>query len=77
MAEDLIEKDLTCEIWREYVYGGQTYRIDAPLKLITRPGGTTHRVLTGDGVVHCVPAPGHNGCALRWKAKDETKPVSF
>ena len=67
------EKDLTVEQWREYDFGGRVYRIDKPQKLFTREGGTTHRVLTSDGVVHCVPAHGIAGCVLRW----QSKPVRF
>lgn len=70
-------KDLTDEIWREYEFGNRVYRIDAPQKLFTREGGTTHRVLTKNGVVHCVPAPGFNGCVLRWMPADASKPVVF
>lgn len=32
-------------------------------------GRTTHRVTGSDGVVHCLPAPGNNGCVLRWKGR--------
>ena len=69
--------DLTVEVWREYDFGDRVYRIDDPVELITRENGTTHRVVTGDGIVHCVPAPGINGCVLRWKSRDEDKPVAF
>lgn len=69
--------DLTGEVYREYEFGGQTYRIDEPKKLYCRPNGTTHRVLDHAGIVHCVPAPGIYGCILRWKPKDENFPVQF
>lgn len=78
---ELSPKDLTVELWREYDFGGRTYRIDNPWQLFSRPGGTTHRVTTVDAngvtIVHCVPAPGHLGCVLRWQSRDVTKPVSF
>lgn len=64
---DLKETDISNELWREYDFGGRVYRIDAPQKLFLRSGGTTHRVVTTDGVAHCVPAPGVQGCVLRWK----------
>ena len=67
-------KDLSKEEWREYEHGGTVYRIAAPQKLWI--GTTTHRVLDGDGTVHCHPVPG-NGCALRWKPKDAGEPVQF
>lgn len=71
---DLIEQDLP-EEWREYDFGGRVYRIENPVKLVTRKAGTTHRVVDANGVTHCVPAPGVNGCVLRWKGT--TAPVSF
>lgn len=69
------QKDLSKETWREYDFGGRTYRIEAPQVLWI--GTTTHRVLDGEGVVHCVPSPGEKGCALRWKPKDAGEPVQF
>lgn len=67
-------QDISTEEWREYDFGGRVYRIDAPRSLYTRDGGATHRVVDERGVTHCVPAPGHHGCVLRWQA---TPPVSF
>lgn len=55
------------EEWREYDFGGRVYRIERPKAVDFRPGGETHRVTGADGIVHCVPAPGHMGCVLRWK----------
>ncbi len=77
MADELKASDLTVEEWREYDFGGRVYRIENPVSLVTRPGGTTHRVVDSVGVVHCLPSPGVNGCVLRWKSKDEKKPVEF
>lgn len=74
---ELTKKDLTTEAWREYDFGGRVYRIEKPVELHYREGGSTHRVVTGDGVVHCVPAPGVGGCVLRWQSIDTTAPVSF
>lgn len=68
-------KDLSKEAWREYDFGGRVYRIEAPHQLFI--GTTTHRVLDSKGVVHCVPAPGEKGCALRWQPKDASEPVQF
>jgi hypothetical protein len=65
-------KDLTTEMWREYDFSGRVYRIESPQALFI--GTTTHRVVDASGVTHCVPAPGHCGCVLRWKAEP---PVSF
>lgn len=55
------------EDWREYDFGGRVYRIDHPTRVQFRDGGETHRVTDINGIVHCVPAPGHYGCVLRWK----------
>lgn len=69
---DLIEQDLSMELWREYDFGGRVYRIEKPAKLFYRLGGSTHRVVAADGVVHCMPAPGQQGCVLRWKQAEGT-----
>jgi hypothetical protein len=73
------EKDITCEEWREYDIPGRPapYRIAEPQKLITRVGGTTHRIVDVLGVVHCLPSPGQGGCVLRWKSRDAAKPVNY
>jgi hypothetical protein len=77
MADELKTSDLTVEEWREYDFGGRVYRIDNPVSLVTRTGGSTHRVVDSLGVVHCLPAPGVGGCVLRWKSRDAKKPVEF
>lgn len=71
------QDDISGEIWREYDFGGRVYRIESPRRLYRRDGGTTHRVLDAEGIVHCVPAPGHGGCVLRWRPSDPTNPVQF
>lgn len=71
------ENSLLTEAYREYDFQGRIYRIDNPVSLFVREGGTTHRVLDSEGVVHCVPIPGSHGCVLRWKNKDATKPCEF
>ena len=68
-------KKLEGVVWREYDYGGRVVRIDNPVELWI--GETTHRVLDAQGVVWCVPAPGHCGCVLRWKKADGEPPVRF
>jgi len=70
-------KSLLDEEYREYEFGGRIYRIESPKDLYMREGGTTHRVVDQNDVVHCVPAPGVNGCVLRWKTKNPKEPVIF
>jgi hypothetical protein len=71
---DMIKGDTSTEAWREYDFGGRTYRINLPAGVYYRVGGATHRVVTleadGKEVTHCVPAPGVNGCVLRWQGHD-------
>lgn len=67
--------DLSKELWREYQFGAVVYQIDAPLKAWL--GTTTHRILDSEGIVHCVPRPGLDGCVLRWKPRDANNPVQF
>ena len=55
------------EEWREYDFNNRVYRIENPQSIHYRQGGSTHRVIDAEGIVHCVPAPGVNGCVLRWK----------
>jgi len=78
---DLLKKDITAEQWREYEFGktGEriVYRIKNPVTLFYREGGTTHRVLDSNGVVHCLPVPGEKGCVLSWKNKPEFEPCRF
>lgn len=72
MAGSLTALDVSTEQWREYDFAGRVYRIVAPSQLYV--GTTTHRVVDVQGVTHCVPAPGHHGCVLRWLANP---PVTF
>lgn len=77
---NLKEYDISTEAWREYDWparGGSPYRINNPKELFIRPGGTTHRVVDGDGIVHCVPSVGVQGCVLRWQNHDSRRPVNF
>ena len=65
---DLTKIDLKgVEEWREYDFGSRVYRIESPVSVQFRTGGSTHRITGSDGIVHCVPAPGVGGCVLRWK----------
>ena len=69
--------DISCEEWREVKMAEDVYRIDNPVTLIIRRGGTTHRVVDDTGVVHCYVAPESGKSVLRWKSKDGLPPVRF
>ena len=69
--------NIECELWREYDFGGRTYRISDPVGLYFREGGSTHRVVDSDGVAHCLPGPEYHGCAIRWVNRDSKRPVNF
>lgn len=71
--------DLTDELWREYMWEGrkEPVRIMEPVELVTRVGGTTHRVVDSKGEVTCVPTVGERGCFLKWKPKEGFNPVQF
>lgn len=69
----LKQQDISTEEWREYDYGTSVYRIDNPITLITREGGSGHRIVDANGVTHWVPVNVHY--CLRWYAPSE--PVSF
>ena len=68
--------------WREYEwcdpkaeYGIRIYRISKPVRLYWRDGGSTHRILEDNGVVHIVPAPPVS--VIRYKKVDGAEPVKF
>jgi hypothetical protein len=63
------------EAWREYSFKDRVYRINSPKALYV--GTTTHRVVDDEGVVHCVPAPGFNGCVVRWLPKEGAREAAF
>ncbi len=59
-------KDISTEQWREYTFvGGQSVRIEKPLKLYVSDNG--HRILDAGGVSHYVPL---GWIHLKWQAKD-------
>lgn len=74
---DLMNYSLTDELYREYDFGGRSYRIDNPQRLYYRVGGSTHRVVDSNDVVHLLPGPGYRGCVIRWAPKDILKAVQF
>jgi hypothetical protein len=79
-SSSISKTPLNDEAYREYEFGTErriTYRIVDPVALFLCDGGTTHRVLDKAGIVHCLPAPGQNGCVLRWKPLNADKPVAF
>lgn len=71
--------DVSTEMYREYVQAdGTTYRIDNPVGLYRRDGGTTHRVVDISGLVHCVPCGVlHPNVIIRWMNRDLSLPVNW
>lgn len=74
---DYTEADISDEVWREVQLTVGSYRINNPVTLIMRKGGSTHRVVDASGVVHCYAAPETGKSILRWKAKEGAVPVRF
>ncbi len=68
--------DISCEEYREYDFGDRVYRIDNPIGLYLRHGGTTHRVVDSYGTSHCVAFPGEHN-VIRWQNHDRARPVNF
>ena len=69
--------DITAEAYREYDMVGRDkpYRIENPVGMYVRNGGTTHRVVDSEGVAHCIPFGGTSGTVLRCKNKPGVPPV--
>ena len=67
--------ELTDEDWREVTFDGFTIRIEKPIALIRRRGGSTHRVVAADGSVYCYVAPESGKSVIRWMSND--KRVAF
>lgn len=89
---DLIERDISGEAEREIVMissigtnpatGDQifvesVYKIKNPVKMFSREGGVTQRIVDADGKVHLVPGIGYRGTIHRWTPRDVTNPVAF
>jgi hypothetical protein len=53
------------------------YVIKNPVKMYTREGGVTMRILDAQGKVHLVPGIGYRGTVHRWTPKDPSNPVQF
>lgn len=72
-----IKADLSDEAWREVQTHLGTYRIEEPITLVIRKGGSTHRVIDANGVVHCYASPETGKSIIRWKNKEGKVPVQF
>jgi hypothetical protein len=85
VENELIKQDLSHTEWREYSWSfvldgivrERICRIVNPINLYLKKGGSTHRVIDGEGIGYCVPAPGFFGCVIKWKPKDPNVPVKF
>ena len=74
--EEFFVGDLRDEEWREYHIEGRKfpYRINRPVTLYMRKGGTGHRVLDADGIVHWIPM---KNTLITWKPKNINDPVKW
>ena len=75
---EYITADISKELWREVETKGlPKYRINNPITLIIRKGGSTHRVVDSEGIVHCYASPETGNSIIRWKNKDGEPPCNF
>lgn len=72
-----VTADVSDESWREVDTSLGTYRIENPVTLVIRKGGSTHRVVDSSGVVHCYAAPETGKSIIRWKARGRKAPLTF
>jgi hypothetical protein len=73
-----VQADISDEEWRVVVYpDGSHYVIPDPVTLIYRKGGSTHRVIDKNGVVHCYAAPETGKSVIQWKAREGKPAVRF
>lgn len=80
--DNLKPYDLSDEEWREYEWIDdknriRIYRVNNPKTLYYSSTATTHKVLDLEGIVHCVPTVGKDGCVLRWKPTNKDNPVAY
>lgn len=78
LPDTYFTKDISEELYREVVLPtGDVYRIDNPKTLVTRIGGSTHRVVDAQGITHCYADPSVGMSVIRWKARPGTATVRF
>lgn len=70
LSEDYVEVDISSEEWREIHVGDITIRIEKPLKLVYRKGGSTHRVINEAGKTYCYAAPETGKSVISLQAKE-------
>lgn len=76
--ENYTQADISSEEWRQVeLEGNLKVHIQHPQTLIIRKGGSTHRVIDKEGVVHCYAAPETGKSVIRWKSKEGEPPVKF
>lgn len=70
--------DISRELYREVVTsGGVRQRIDNPVALITRKGGSTHRIVNADNVVYCYASPETGQSVVTWFCGETAQPVQL
>jgi|GEM_PF-3137536 len=69
--------DISDEEYRVVITNDLVHRIDNPKTLVLRKGGSTHRVIDQQGLVHCYAAPETGKSILQWKARPGKQDVIF
>jgi hypothetical protein len=85
LPEGYTSHDISDEAWREIHFmsadasagRGLVYRIENPVTLIIRKGGSTHRVIDAKGEVHCYVAPESGKTVIRWGNRPGKAAVRF
>lgn len=75
--EDYIVQSLEDEDVWEVILADKTIRIENPVSLIIRKGGSTHCLVAEDGWTYCYPAPETGKSVIRWQAKEGCGPVAL
>jgi len=72
-------RDISTELYREIIFpnAGSSYRIPGPIALVTRDGGTCHRVIDQHGFVHLYRDPSCGEIVVRWKTRHGSPPIKF
>lgn len=69
--------DISSELFRDVYLPNFSMRIEQPVALIMRKGGTTHRIITRDGRFFCYASPERGNSIVSWAANIEDGLIQF